>query len=150
MVTFNTHIIDQTTKDKFHPFIAKAVEPMIPIHYEKIQLKNEYIIVDVIVQEMVTNSWNNVSKRMLIVGKLVNGKIQIVNVLQLNNMNYKAPIPCSDSNTNCYTYKNCQWDPTKRLPLAQRKMVHPKEAGQKIDNITYEQRSYDELRYYNP
>lgn len=150
MVTFNTHIIDQTTKDKFHPFIEKAVAPMIPIHYEKIELKQDHIIVDMIAQEMTTNVWNNVSKRLLIVGKLVNGQLKVVQVKQINNMNYRAPIPCSDSNANCYTEKNCTWsDDRNRLPLASRKMVHPKELGQKIEDISYEQRS-DELRYFNP
>ena len=150
MVTYNTHIIDQTTKDKFHPFIAKAVEPMVPIHYEKIQLKKEYIVVDMVAQEYSMSGWNNVSKRMLIVGKLVNGQIKVVEVKQINNMNYKAPIPCSDSNTNCHTYQNCHWYPKKQMPMNLSKMVVPKEQGQKIKDIKYEQRDFDELRHWDP
>lgn len=146
MVTFNTHIIDQTTMDKFHPFISKAVAPMIPIHYEKIELKNEYIVVDMIAQEH-TTSWNDVSKRMLIVGKLVDGQLKVVQVKQINNMNYRAPIPCSDSNKNCYTMKNCDWN--HKYPLADRKLVHPKVDGKPIEDIKYEKRT-DELRYFNP
>ncbi len=150
MVTFNTHIIDQTTKDKFHPFIAKAVEPMVPIHYEKIKLTNDHIVADVVVQQYAPMAWNNVSKRMLIVGKLVNGELKIVQTKQLNNLNYRAPIPCSDSNTNCYTEKNCNWSKQMTTPLAPRKMVHPKEAGRRIEDIGYQQRDYDQLRHYDP
>lgn len=146
MVTFNTHIIDQTTKDKFHPFIAKAVEPMIPIHYEKIELKKDTIIVDMIAQEY-TNGWNNVSKRILIVGKLVNGKLKVVEKKQINNMNYRAPLPCSDSNSNCYTQKNCDW--VNKYPLANREKAKPRVNGKPIEDIKYEKRS-DELRYFNP
>lgn len=147
MVTFNTHIIDQTTKDKFHPFIAKAVTPLTPIHYEKIELKGKYIVADVIVQEM-NSSWNNVSKRMLIVGKLELGELKVVEVKQINNSNYRAPIPCSDSNQNCYTKKNCQWGGIQRQPTS-RKMVHPKESGLPIEDIKYERRT-DELRHFDP
>ncbi len=149
MVTFNTNIIDQTIKDKFHPFISKSVAPMIPIHYEKIELKKEYIIVDMFAQEH-THGWNSVSKRMLIVGKLENGELKVVKVEQINNMNYRAPIPCSDSNSNYYTEKNCTWSEDRnQLPLASRKMVHPKVDGHNITDITYEKRT-DELRYLNP
>jgi len=147
MVTFNTHIIDQTTKDKFHPFIAKAVAPLTPIHYEKIELRGKHIVADVIVQEL-NSSWNNVSKRMLIVGKLEYGELKVVEVKQINNSNYRAPIPCSDSNTNCYTTKNCQWGPQNK-PLAPRKMVHPKQDSIAIEDIKYEKRT-DELRHFDP
>ena len=150
MVTFNTHIIDQTVKDKFHPFITKAVEPMIPIHYEKITVTDKNIIVDMIAQEHLTNSWNDVSKRMLIVGELSNGQLKLTSKKQINNMNYRAPLPCSDSNSNCYTESQCQWS-NRFHPLTDgRKMVVPKESGKPIEEIKYEQRSYDDLRHRDP
>ena len=146
MVTFNTHIIDQTVKDKFHPFIVKAVTPMTPIHYEKIELKSDHIIVDMFAQEHI-GGWNCISKRLLIVGKLVNGDLKVVEVRPINNMNYRAPLPCSSSNKNCYTMKQCDWK--HELPLADRKLVHPKEQGKPIEDISYEKRT-DDLRYRNP
>jgi len=148
MVTFNTHIIDQTVKDKFHPFIVKAVAPMVPIHYEKIDVRVKELVVDLFVQEQ-TNGWNSVSKRFIIVGKLVNGELQVVEKKQINNMNYRAPLPCSDSNSNGYTKKHCDWDKTHQMPLADRRMVHPKEAGKPIEQITYEKRT-DDLRHRDP
>lgn len=140
------HLIDQTTKDKIHPFVIKAVAPMTPIHYETIKFIKDYVVIDMFAQEHV-GGWNCISKHLLVTGKLVNNQIDVVEVRPINNMNFRAPLPCSNTNINTYTLKQCDW--VNKYPLTKRNLYNPKINGKQIQDIIYEKRN-DDLRYRNP
>lgn len=145
MVHFNMHIIDQTIKDKIHPFISRIISPLAPIHYESIKFVRNHVIIDMFA--LAAADRNPISKHLLIVGKLVNGNIEIIEMRHLHMTNYRAPLPCSTSNVNSYTLTQCLWENKTELPS--RKKSVPKLNAMPIEDIHYEKHP-DTLRYKNP